>query len=80
VSADSRERVGVLFDRLTVERWRVLIGVNPETVYKWIDRKTLPAHEMGRIRKFKATEVDEWVPQGKAAEEPKRKETGDNGH
>jgi excisionase family DNA binding protein len=53
--------------------------VIPETVYKWIDRKTLPAHEMGRLWEFKATAVDEWVRQGKAAEEPKREETENNG-
>jgi uncharacterized protein len=40
--------------------------VYPENVYKWIERKKLPAHTMGRLWKFKATEVDEWVRQGKA--------------
>ena len=42
------------------------MGVNPDTVYKWIERKKLPSHKMGRLWKFKASEVDEWVRQGKA--------------
>jgi excisionase family DNA binding protein len=51
---------------LSVEEIAAHMGVNPETVYKWIERKKLPAHKMGRLWKFKATEVDEWVRKGKA--------------
>ena len=62
------------------ERWLSIaeiaehLGLKPDTVYKWIDRKGLPAHKMGRLWKFKASEVDEWVraggaaPQGRALE------------
>ena len=54
------------------ERWQSVeeiaahLGVNPDTVYKWIERKKLPAHKMGRLWKFMASEVDEWVRAGKA--------------
>jgi hypothetical protein len=34
---------------------------------KWIERKCLPSHKVGRLWKFEATEGDEWVRQGKAA-------------
>lgn len=53
---------------LSVEEIAAHMGVNPDTVYKWIERKKLPAHKMGRLWKFKASEVDEWVRQGKAGE------------
>ncbi len=53
---------------LSVEEIAAHLGVNPDTVYKWIERKKLPAHKVGRLWKFKATEVDEWVREGKAAE------------
>lgn len=46
-----------------------LLGVNPDTIYKWIDRKNLPAHKVGRLWKFLASEVDAWVKAGKAAQE-----------
>lgn len=55
------------------ERWLSVaeiashLGVNPDTIYKWIERKQLPAHKVGRLWKFMATEVDEWVRAGKAA-------------
>ena len=53
---------------LSVDEIAAHMGVNPDTVYKWIERRKLPAHKMGRLWKFKATEVDEWVRQGQAAE------------
>ena len=55
------------------ERWLSVgeiaahLGVNPDTIYKWITRKKMPAHKVGRLWKFMASEVDEWVRAGKAA-------------
>ena len=43
------------------------LGVAKDTVYRWIDTRGLPAHRMGRLWKFKVSEVDEWVRLGKAA-------------
>jgi excisionase family DNA binding protein len=51
------------------ERWQSVeeiaahLGVNRDTLYKWIERKQMPAHKLGKLWKFKATEVDEWVRQ-----------------
>jgi excisionase family DNA binding protein len=65
------------------ERWvsvgeiAAYLGVNRDTVYKWIERKRLPAHKMGRLWKFKRDEVDAWVRQGKAAEDVEKKPDGD---
>jgi type I restriction enzyme M protein len=38
------------------------LGVSNDTVYKWIDKRGLPAHRMGRLWKFKKDEIDatEW--------------------
>ena len=44
------------------------LGVNPDTIYKWIERKQLPAHKVGRLWKFTASEVDEWVRAGKVVD------------
>lgn len=43
------------------------LGVQPHTVYKWVDRRQLPAHKLGRLWKFQASEVDEWVRAGRAS-------------
>jgi len=43
------------------------LGVSNDTVYKWIDKHRMPAHRMGRLWKFKRSEVDVWVKEGGAA-------------
>ena len=40
------------------------LGVTRDSIYRWIDRKGLPAHRVGRLWKFKLSEVDEWVQDG----------------
>ena len=37
------------------------LGMNPDTIYKWITRKRMPAHKAGKLWKFMASEVGEWV-------------------
>jgi len=54
---------------LSVEEIAAHLGVNRDTIYKWIDRKRMPAHKVGRLWKFKASQVDEWVQAGKAGED-----------
>jgi len=48
------------------------LGVQPDTVYKWITRKDMPVHKLGRLWKFKTSEVDEWVRSGAASDGRKR--------
>ncbi len=57
---------------VTNERWLSLdeianyLGIKRDTVYKWIDRRKMPAHKVGSLWKFKRDEVDEWVRSGEA--------------
>ena len=37
------------------------LGVVKDSVYRWIEHRSLPAHKIGRLWKFKLSEVDEWV-------------------
>ncbi len=37
------------------------LGVATDTVYRWVRQKELPAHRVGRLLKFRLSEVDEWV-------------------
>ena len=55
---------------LCVDEIAVHLGVNPDTIYKGITRKSMPAHKLGRLWKFLASEVDQWVKGGLAAQEP----------
>ena len=44
-------------------------GDAKDTIYRWIEKKCLPAHKMGRLWKFKLSEIDEWVHAGEAGQD-----------
>jgi len=44
------------------------LGVNKDSVYRWIEKMDLPAHRVGRLFRFKLSEIDEWVKSGGARE------------
>jgi excisionase family DNA binding protein len=44
------------------------LGVARDSVYRWIERRNLPAHRIGRLWKFKVSEIDAWVRAGDANE------------
>jgi len=44
------------------------LDVNKDSVYRWIEKMGLPAHRVGRLYRFKISEVDEWVRAGGASE------------
>ena len=43
------------------------LGVTKDTGYTWIAEKAMPAHMVGRLWKFQASEIDDWVRRGGAA-------------
>ena len=53
---------------LSVDEIGEYLGVKRDTVYKWINDKGMPAHKIGRLWKFKASQVDAWVEAGSAQE------------
>lgn len=59
----------------TVEQWLSVdqiaqhLNVKTFTIYKWLERKDMPAHKVGRLWRFKVSEVDRWVKSGDAAGE-----------
>lgn len=62
----------------TVEPWYSVeeiathLGVSKETIYRWLDRRVIPSHRMGKLWKFKLTEVDDWVKSGGASDDMRR--------
>lgn len=45
------------------------LGVTTTTIHKWIKTGNIPCSKVGKLWKFKKTEVDEWVKSGEAGEE-----------
>ena len=61
-------------EKQNIENWMSMssiteyLDVSRETVLQWINNRNMPAHKVGRLWKFKASEVDEWIRSGGAAE------------
>ena len=57
-----------------LERWysmkeiMVYLGVSRDTVLDRIERRNMPAAKIGRLWKFKVSEVDAWMKSGVAAD------------
>lgn len=68
---------------MVVEKWSTLkevqeyLGVGRETILQWISKRNMPAYKVGRLWKFKLSEVDDWIRSGGAADdkEEKKEET-----
>ncbi len=43
------------------------LGIAKDTVYRWIESKGMPAHKVGRLWKFKLSQVDAWIEAGGAS-------------
>lgn len=43
------------------------LGVTKDTIRNWIKKGTIPAQRIGRLWKFKLSELDEWVRSGESA-------------
>ena len=63
-----------------IERWLSVeeisnhVGVSKETIYRWLDQRdsnNIPSLKVGRLWKFKATEIDDWLRSDGACEESK---------
>ena len=58
----------------TKEKWSSLediaehLGVSKDTIYRWISKKQMPATKIGRHWKFKLSEVEMWIRNGKSGD------------
>lgn len=43
------------------------LGVTKDTIRNWIKKTDIPACKVGKLWKFKRSELDEWVKSGKSA-------------
>ncbi|WP_037284696.1 helix-turn-helix domain-containing protein [Saccharibacillus sacchari] len=56
------------------EKWSSLediaehLGVSKDTIRNWIKKDVIPHHRIGKLFKFRISEVDTWVESGQSAE------------
>ena len=56
-----------------VEKWIGIeeaanhLGVTKDTIRNWIKKTDIPAHKIGKLWKFRRSELDAWVISGKSA-------------
>ena len=54
---------------INIEEAAAYLGVKSVTVRNWIKKENgIPAHRIGKLWKFKRTELDAWVKSGRAGE------------
>ena len=69
-----------------VEHWLSLeeiskhVGCSKDTIRSWVKKDTIPFHKVGRLYKFRVSEVDAWIESGASADADKsNSEVKDNG-
>lgn len=50
-----------------VEEAADYLGVTKDTIRNWIKKTNIPTHKIGKLWRFKRSELDEWVKSGKSA-------------
>ena len=43
------------------------LQVHKDTIRLWIKKGDIPAHKLGRLWRFRISEIDEWIQSGKSA-------------
>ncbi len=54
---------------LSVEEIANHLGVSKESIYRWLEKGRIPAHRVGKLWRFDAGEIDDWIRRGEAADE-----------
>ena len=54
---------------VTLKEIQELLGVRRETILQLIAKRNMPAYKVGRLWKFKISEVEAWVHSGEAADD-----------
>lgn len=55
---------------ISLEEAAIYLGIKPVTLRDWIKKSSdnrIPAHRVGKLWKFKKSELDAWIKSGKSA-------------
>lgn len=80
-SEEKSKNGGFKMQRHDIEKWASMselldyLDVSRESVLRWISHRNMPAHKVGRVWKFKFSEIDEWIRSGGADDRSEHKDT-----
>lgn len=63
-AASARKTSSGASDWLSVVGVASHLGISKETVYRWLEAKTVPSYRVGKLWKFHRPEIDAWVKSG----------------
>lgn len=71
-SKEARTRRNIMENELNngwmgLEAAAKYLDVNKDTIRNWIKKTDIPAHKVGKLWKFKQSELDEWIKSGRSA-------------
>lgn len=52
---------------ISLEEAANYLDVNKDTIRNWIKKEAIPAHKIGKLWRFKKSELDEWITSGRSA-------------
>ncbi|MBE7725127.1 MAG: helix-turn-helix domain-containing protein [Enterocloster citroniae] len=53
---------------ISIDEAAVYLGIKTVTLRNWIKKNSdIPAHRVGKLWKFKRSELDDWISSGKSA-------------
>jgi len=55
------------------------LGVAKDSVYRWVETKGLPMSRLGRLFRFRLSEIDAWVESGGGEDEVRAASRGASG-
>ena len=55
------------------------LDVAKDSIYRWVESKGLPAHRVGRLLRFRITEVDDWIQAGEGDDLSRASQRGRDG-
>lgn len=62
-------------DQIRSDRWISLqevcdyLGIKRHTAMRWIEQRNMPAAKIGKLWRFKISDIDQWVRYGDASSE-----------
>ena len=52
------------------------LSIGRDSIYRWVDSRDFPAHKVGRLLRFRLSEVDEWAKSGGGSRRRTRQDRG----